>query len=54
LSAESTSPKPFIAKVDRLPFPPIYAPFVLAGDVFRGYFVNFHETLKAEVQEKWW
>ena len=34
----------FIAKVDRRPFPPVYRPFVLAGNLFRGYYVNFHET----------
>ena len=34
----------FIAKVDRRPLPPIYTPFLVAGNVLRGYFVNFDET----------
>jgi hypothetical protein len=35
----------FLAKVDRRPFPPIYAPYVMNGDtLLRGYFLDFHDT----------
>jgi hypothetical protein len=35
----------FLAKVDRRPFPSIYAPFVMNGSqLLRGYFVDFHHT----------
>jgi hypothetical protein len=35
----------FLAKVDRRPFPSIYAPYVMNGRrLLRGYFVDFHDT----------
>ena len=35
----------FLAKVDRRPFPSIFAPYVMnGGGLLRGYFVDFHDT----------
>jgi hypothetical protein len=34
----------FIAKMDKRPFPQIYEPWVLTGDILRGYYVDFHDT----------